>query len=633
MSHRNSRLTVLLVAALLMLVVAGSAVAQKPTTLVRDSIPDKYKWDFSQIYPNWDAWQADYDRIDSMMQQYVGLKGTLSQGPDALLKAFTMSDSLGILQYKVYRYPALQSAVDSRDNEIKARLQKVQILFARFGQETAWFNPELLEIPWDTVNQWLGSTAALGPYRHGVEDLYRQQAHVLSADKEQLLSYFSRVYGAPANIFGELTVTDMDYPEVTLSDGVEVTLTPGTYQSILTTNRNQDDRAKVFEGFYGAYAANKNSYAAMYDGVLQVDWASTQARSYESCLQSYLDGDNVSTSVYETLVNTVRNGCEPMRRYYRLRKEKLGLASFHLYDGNLPLVQFDKKYDYDVIQNWIVEAMKPLGQDYQKRLTTAFNERWIDVYENEGKTTGAFSANVYGVHPYMLLNYNETLREVFTVAHELGHCMHSILSNENQPFATSGYSIFVAEVPSTLNEALLLEYMMDKTKDPLERAALLTRAIDNILGTFYTQTMWADFELQTHKMVEQGQPVTAESLAQLYSGIVDTYEGGAVEIDSLYRYTWTRLPPFYGTPFYVYKYATCYASSAKLVKEMKSKDKKVRQAALDRYMTLLKSGGSDYPMDLLIKAGADLSQPETVQAVVDHLDDLVTRLEQELAKL
>jgi len=317
----------------------------------------------------------------------------------------------------------------------------------------------------------------------------------------------------------------------------------------------------------------------------------------------------------------------------RLRKEALGLETYHLYDGRIPIVDFDKKYEYDDISDWILDSVKPLGKDYQEKMRDAFNGGWIDVYENEGKRSGAFSAGVYGVHPYMLMNYNETLESVFTLAHEAGHTMHTIYSHENQPFATAGYTIFVAEVASTLNEALFLDYMFKRSKDPKERIALLQQAIDNIFGTFYTQVLFADFEQRAHRLVEQGQPITAEVLRNLYLDLVKEYYGDAVMVDDLYGALFARISHFYGSPYYVYKYATCFASSAKLVREITSDDKKTRDASLERYLTLLKSGGNDYPMEQLKKAGVDLSQPETIQAIVDQLSDLVTRLEGELANL
>jgi len=531
--NRPMNLPRLVVPFAMVLILAGTSLAQKPSTLIRDSIPDKYKWDFSQIYTDWNAWEADYVKIQSVMQEYAALKGTLSTGPETIFRAFALSDSLGMLAYKVYRYPGLMNAVDSRNNAVKGKLQQVQILFAQFGIATSWFNPELLEIPWETMETWLNDTPALKPYRYGIEDLYRQQQHVLSADKEQLLSYYSRANGASSNIYDELTTSDIKYADLTLSDGETLTLTPGAYQSILASNRNQDDRRKAMETFYGVYSDNANTYAAIYDGILQVDWAGAQARNYPGCIEAYLDGDNVPTSVYETLIKTVREGCAPLHRYNELRRKQLGLETYHLYDGSLPLVDFDKKYAYDSIQNWIIESVQPLGEAYQKRLATAFTDRWIDVYENEGKSTGAFSAGVYGVHPYLLLNYNETINDVFTVAHELGHCMHSELSNANQPFATAQYTIFVAEVASTLNEALLLDYMLSKTKDPLERVVMINHAIDGLVGTFIVQTMWADFELQMHRLVEQGQPITADVIADTYTNLVKGYYGESVSLDSL----------------------------------------------------------------------------------------------------
>ena len=624
---------VLSVSLTLILGLAAGIAQAKPNTLVRDSIPDKYKWDLNQIYPDWTAWEQGLTRLQQLMDEYAGLKGTLASGPQAILKACKLSDELGIVSYKVYRYPALMNSQDTRDNSVASRLQQVQIAFAKFGVATAWYSPELLAIPWETMKQWLDSTPELKPYRLGIENLYRQQAHVLSADKEQLLAYFSQVNVAPGTIYDKLSTSDIKYSSTTLSDGNEVKLTPGTYYGILSTNRIQADRAKAFEAFYKVYFDFRNTYAAAYDGILQSDWANAQARNYGSCLEYYLNADNVPVDVYKNLVNTVKGGTAPLRRYYNLVKKQLGLTEYHLYDGMLPIVNFTKTYDYDQIQPWIIEAMAPLGKDYQARLKTAFESRWIDVFENEGKTTGAFSAQIYGVHPFMLLNFNESMTDVFTVAHELGHCMHSMLSSENQPFSTSDPTIFVAEVASTMNEALLLDYMLTKTKDPLERIALLTRAINNIDQTFYTQSMWADFEMRTHQAVEQGMPITADGLAELYSGIQREYYGDAVTVDPYYHYVWTRISHFYDAPFYVYKYATCYATSAKLFAEITSNDKNVKRAGTDHLMTLLKSGSSDYPMELLKKAGVDLTQPATFQAIVDKLDQYVTLLEKELAKL
>jgi oligoendopeptidase F len=310
----------------------------------------------------------------------------------------------------------------------------------------------------------------------------------------------------------------------------------------------------------------------------------------------------------------------------------LKVPSYHVYDFAIPLITVDKKYNYDEVLDWIVDAVAPLGPDYQALMRQGFASRWIDVYENEGKRSGAYSAPVYGIHPYMLLNYTDTLDDVFTAAHEMGHSMHTILSHETQPFIYSDYTIFVAEVPSTLSEALLLEYMLAHSTDPTERIVLLQHAIDNITGTFYTQVMFADYELRVHRLAEQDQPITAEILTDTYTQLLKDYYGDAIDMNPFTGITWSRIPHFFNSPYYVYQYATCFASAAKIAKQIMAGGPDA-DAARTRFLDLLRSGGSDYPMELLRKAGVDLSQPDTVRAVVDQLDDLVTRLENELEAL
>jgi oligoendopeptidase F len=308
----------------------------------------------------------------------------------------------------------------------------------------------------------------------------------------------------------------------------------------------------------------------------------------------------------------------------------LGLTDYFAFDGFVPLVDHDVHYRYDDVLDWITDSVRPLGDDYLAKVREAFNGRWIDVYENQGKRSGAYSAPVYGSHPYMLLNYNDTLDAVFTLAHEMGHSIHTMLSHATQPFVYAGYTIFVAEVPSTLSEALLLDLMLERTSTREERVILLQHAIDGIVGTFYNQVLFADFELQAHGLVEQDQPVTSDILNALYAKLLDEYWGDALTPDERAKMTWARIPHFFQSPYYVYQYATCFASTAKLMNEVQSADPAVRGAAVDRYLALLRAGGSDYPMNLLARAGVDLSQPDTVRAVVQQLDGLVDRLEREL---
>lgn len=631
MSNRFQVATAL--AVLAQFLVTAVALGSMPKSRVRSEIDAKYRWNFSDIYPSWDAWEKDRALMEQKMNEYAALKGSLSGGAQNVLKAYKLNDDMNIIAYKVYRYPALQRDVNTKDNTISAKLQQVQMMFAKFGTATAWFSPELLSIKWETMKKWLDDTPGLAPYRFTITNLYRQQEHVLDERGEKLLSYFSTFNDAPQSAFTELSTSDIKFRTAKFSDGQERTLTPGEYSQMLTNSRNQADRKLAFETMYGVYADNQNTYAAIYGGICQRDWALAQARNYQSTLGAALDGDNVPMQVYENLVNGVKAGCGPMQRYYRLRKEALGLPSYHLYDGSVSVVEGEKTYDYDEVLPWVVESVAPLGTDYQAKLRKATSSGWIDVFENDGKRSGAYSAGVYGVHPFMLMNYNGTLDAVFTLAHELGHTMHTQLSHETQPFATSQYTIFVAEVASTLNEALFLDYLLKKIDDPKERIKILEQQIDNIIGTFYTQVMFADYEEQAHKLAEQGQPITAEVLNGIYSQIMKDYFGDSVEKDDLYDVLWTRIPHFYNTPYYVYQYATCFASSAKLVQGIQSSDPKVRKESTDKYLTLLRSGGNDYPMEQLKKAGVDLTQPETFKAVIAQLDALVTQYEQELKKI
>jgi oligoendopeptidase F len=597
---------------------------------IRTEIPDRFKWNLGDIFESWDAWQTAYAQLEGGIEQYAQLKGTLANGPERLLDAFRLAEQLGQLAYKVWYYPSLLYDTDQRDNTVNARRQQVQILFAKWKQAESWFNPELLGIPLETVRQWMKENPRLALYRFAIEDLYRQQEHVLDEPGERLMSLSSRLASSPNDAYWALSTADAKFPSITLSTGETVTVSYGQYRAILATRREQADREKAFVALHETYKASLNTYATLYNGVCQRDWFQARARGYATTLEAALHGDNIPTSVVENLIETTRAGVAPLRRYHQLRRRILKVPSYHVYDFSIPLVTFDKKYAYDDVLDWIVDAVAPLGTDYQSRMREGFAGGWIDVYENEGKRSGAYSAPVYGTHPYMLLNYTDTLDDVFTTAHEMGHSMHTILSHETQPFIYSNYTIFVAEVPSTLSEALLLDYMLERSRDPIERAVLLQHAIDNITGTFYTQVLFADYELRAHRLAENDQPITSDILTEIYRQLLQDYYGDALDMNELTGITWARIPHFFNSPYYVYQYATCFASAARIAREIggsKSGD------ARTRYLDLLRSGGNDHPMEQLRRAGVDLSQPDTVKAVVDQLDDLVTRLEQELAKL
>jgi oligoendopeptidase F len=605
----------------------------KPVTSDRAAISPAYKWDFSPIFPGWDAWEQGMKTLDAKMGEFAALKGTLAHGGAAVLRAYRLHDEIGMLQYRVYCYTQLQRDVDTRDQAVAGKFQRVQALFAKFGTATAWFTPDLLAVPQSTMEKWIAETPGLGIYRFTLLDAYRQQKHVLDEKGERLLSYAAQFNQTPAAVFQELGTSDIKFSQVKFSDGREVTLTPAAYQTTLLTNRNQADRALAFEAYYKTYAANVNTYAAIYNSLLQRDWFLAQARNFPSTMEAALDANAIPPAIVQTLVDAVRAGTAPLRRYLRLRKKLLGLETYHLYDNSIPIFAVDKKYPYAEAVPLSISSVAPLGADYQAKYRQFTSGGRIDVYENDGKRSGAYNMGVYGVGPYLLLNYNDTLDAVFTFAHEAGHAMHTLLSYENQPFVTSDYTIFVAEVASTINERFLLEQLLETTTDPKERFVLVQHAADTILGTFYTQVFFADFELQVHRLAEQGQPVTAGVLGGIYEKLLHDYYGDAVTYDELSKVTWARIPHFYHSPYYVYQYATCFASSAQLFKEMTTGGAAGRPAAVARYLALLKSGGSDYPMTQLRSAGVDLTRRETVQAVIDQMDELVSRLETEAEKI
>jgi oligoendopeptidase F len=596
----------------------------------RDAIPARYTWDLSAICRDWDEWTRTYEQLEVAIEAFKTLQGTLSRGPDQLLAAFRAMDVMGALSYRVWYFASLHYDEDQRDNAINARRQQVQILFARQQQAGSWFNPELLAIPLDTVRNWLEASADLALYRFAIDSLFHEQEHVLDEQGERLMSFAGRFNSVPHDSYAALTTADIKFPSITLAGGERVTLSYGQYRALLETNRLQEDRAAAYRAFHRSYADNQNTYAALYNGVLQRDWFHARARGYETTLDAALHGNNIPTSVVENLIAGTREAVEPLRRYHRLRRRALGLETYRLFDVFLPLVEHDVRYPYDEVGDWIVDSVAALGREYQQRVRRAFDEGWIDVYENAGKRSGAYSAPVYGAHPYMLLNYNETLDAVFTLAHEMGHSMHTLLSHQSQPFVYAGYTIFVAEVPSTLNEALFLDLMLERAGSREERIVLLQHAIDSIASTFYTQVLFADFELQAHRLVEQDRPVTADTLNTMYAALLRDYYGDVLDEEEISHLTWARIPHFFNTPYYVYQYATCFASTARFMQDLRAPDPRTREQAVVRYLSLLRSGGSDYPMNLLARAGVDLSQPETVRAVGAKLDILVERLDAEL---
>lgn len=596
----------------------------------RNQVPARYQWDLTSICLDWADWDQSFADIEKGIERLKALEGTLASSAAALLVALQEFDRVEKLMYKAWYFASLHYDQDQRDNSINAKRQKVQILFSQHQQATSWFNPELLKMPIKQVHEWMGTTSDLEVYRFAIDSLYHEQEHVLDAQGERLLSFAGRFTEAPHDAYSALTTADISFPSLTLSTGESVLLSYGQYRALLETNKNQKDRISAYRAFHKIYAEDLNTYAALYNGVLQRDWFHARSRGYKTTLEAELHGNNIPTSVVENLIQEARSGASALQRYHRLRRRVLGLDTYRLCDVSVPIVEYDNRYPYDEVVDWVVSSVSLLGSEYQQHVRSAFEQGWIDVFENTGKRSGAYSAPVYGSHPYMLLNYNETLDAVFTLAHEMGHSMHTLLAQEAQPFRYADYEIFVAEVPSTLSEALFLDFMLSRASSKEGRIMLLQHAIDSIASTFFTQVLFADFELQAHRLVEEDKPVTASVLNDIYTGLLSDYYDDVFDEEELSQVTWARIPHFFSTPYYVYQYATCFASTARLMQDLRAVDLKQQSDGVERYLGLLRAGGSDYPIQLLQKAGVDLTKSNAVRAVMSELDRLVTRLEHEL---
>lgn len=598
----------------------------------REEISDEYKWNLSDIYENWNLWKSDYTKAEKMVKDLADYKGKLND-KDKFLEFMKKQEELDKLSYKLYRYPQLLRDVNAYDKEATENLQKVQFLFSKVTTDLSWVNSETLAIGEDNVLSWT-KEEDFSDFRFGLENLFRLEKHILPENENKLLSYYSQFMSAPRTIYTELSVSDVEWPVVELSTGEKIESTYGNYSRVLSQYKNQEDRKKIFDAHYGVFKGKENTYAAIYNSILQKNIARKNAYKYDSFLESFLEGDNIPKEVYLNLIKTAKEESKPLKRYSKLRKKLLKLKEYHTYDGSINLTDFNKEYDYETAKKLVLDSVAPLGPDYEKKMEEALGNGWLDVFETKGKRSGAYSAGVYGVHPYMLLNYNDTLDSVFTLGHELGHTLHTLYSSENQPFAMQDYTIFVAEVASTFNERLLLDSMMAETKDPMERIALLEQAIKNITGTFYFQSLLADYEYQAHKLADEGNPITPQVLDGIMKQLFKDYYGTEMAEDELLYSVWARIPHFYNSPFYVYQYATCFASSAILYdKIISEKNPKKREEARIKYMELLSSGGNDFPMNQLKKAGVDLEKKETIKAVSKQLDTLLDQLELEMKKL
>lgn len=601
----------------------------------RNEIDKKYKWNTEDIYKDWNEWQKDVEKMKELMKEIPQYENKIENSREDFVKLIKLEENLSRILEKVYLYPYMLKDLDSTDQLVSQKLQEIEFLYAQFSVATSWISPKILEIPKETLEKWIDENDEIKDHKFNLMELYRLKAHVLDKDKEKLLSHFSQYMGAVNDIYDELSTSDIKWNEITLSTGEKVLVTNGMYSKILDGNKNQDNRRKAFEALYSSYDINKNTYSAIYKGILQRDAAGTKAKNYNSTVEKALEPNNIPVKVYENLINSAKENSEPLKKYVEFRKKQLGLNSYHYYDNQIKLADYTREFSYEEAKEIVLKSVEPLGEDYTKNLEKAVGEGWLDVYETPNKRSGAYSLNIYDVHPYMLLNYNGTMDAVFTLAHELGHTLHSMYSTKYQPYATNDYTIFVAEVASTFNERLLLDYMLKNTNDHKEKIALIEEAIGNIMGTYYIQALFAAYEYEAHKLTEEGNPITPDVLSEIMTKLFAEYFGDSLVMDELQKIIWARIPHFFNSPYYVYQYATSFAASSRLYEKVTNEKYSLeeREEARKKYIELLKSGGNNYPIEQLKLAGVNLEEKENFEAVAHEMTRLIGLLEKELKEL
>lgn len=591
----------------------------------RHEVSSDLKWRLEDIYETDEAWERDLERAKQSIEPIRALKGTLTSGEN-LLKALQMRDEIALLMDRLISYAYMRKDEDNANSKYQGYADQALSVSVSLGSAAAFFEPEILALEEGVVRGWIDSIPELEIYRHHLENILRMKAHTLPAEQEELLAAAGEMAQAASNIFRMFNNADLKFPEVENAAGELVELTHGRYIQLLEST-NRDVRKGAFEAMYNTYGAWKNTLGAMYTSAVKKALYFSKVRKYESSLHAALDADNVGPEVYHNLIDSIHDHLDLMHRYVGLRKKLLGVDELHMYDLYVPMVQdqhvqIPRKQAIEMVQ----AGLKPLGKQYLTDLKKSFKEGWIDWMENRGKTSGAYSWGTYGVHPYVLLNHQDTLDDMFTLAHELGHAMHSYYSDQNQEFINAAYTIFVAEVASTLNESLVMHHLLEKTTEPKERMYLLNHHLEQFRGTVFRQTMFAEFEMVVHNKIGQGEPVTADQLSEIYYELNKKYFGPEIIVDELIAMEWARIPHFY-RPFYVYKYATGFSAAVSLSQQIL----KEGGPAVNRYLQFLGSGGSDYPLNLLKRAGVDMSKPAPIVEAMKVFEQLLDELE-ELSK-
>ncbi|MBD1422679.1 oligoendopeptidase F [Sphingobacterium chuzhouense] len=598
---------------------------------VREELPDKYKWNLSDLYATDEVWKEEKERVQQEMQKAASYKGKLTGSATILLEALELNSTLIKEMVRLSSYASMKSDQDTRVTKYTGMSQELQQLFSEYGALTSFMEPELLTLQEDQLNTFFTQEKELATYKFYLMDLLRKRAHRGSEDVEKVMAYSSLMSGNAANIFNTFFNAEFPHPEIDL-DGEHVKLNPANF-ALYRASDDREVRSKVFETYFGKLNEFQRTFGAQLYGNINAALFATKARNYESTLNRALDSDNIPTDVFHNLIKNVNGNLETFHRYLNLRKRMMGVDTLHYYDLYAPLVEkVDLDYTVEEAVENILQSLQPLGTDYVDVSKRAFNERWIDMYPNEGKRSGAYSNGAaYDVHPYILMNYNGKYNDMSTLTHELGHTMHSYLTNKKQHFANANYSIFVAEVASTLNEELLNDYMLQQIKDDKIRLAILGNYLEGAKGTLFRQTQFAEFESMIHEKVANGEALTGEDFDKLYLDLTKRYYGhdkNVCIVDDYVKSEWSYIPHFYYN-FYVYQYATSFtASTALSEKVLKGTDEDRK-----RYLDFLASGSTKYPVELLVDAGVDMNTTEPFDLTIAKINKVMEEMETILTRM
>ena len=602
--------------------VAESASGDSSQVPERKDIPAQHQWHLGDIYANEADWQADFDKLRADLPHISQFKGKLSASPKNLLDCLKLRNQVGIVSGKLFGYARMHRDENTAEAKYQALTGKTESLLSEAGTATAFIEPEILAMPDEKLAAFRQQEPGLKEYSFYFDNLARQKKHVLSPAEEEILSRSTEATNVPENIFNMLAHADLRFPDVTDGNGNKVQLSEGRYRTyIMSPVRSV--REESFKTLFGTYNQFRNTFAATLNGNVKKNIFYAKTRKYNSVLESSLEGDNVPLAVYDNLISTIHDNLGPLHRYVALKKKALGLSDIHMYDLYTPMVpDIQLTYQYEEGLKLIKSALTPLGPEYAGILDKGLNSGWVDVYENKGKQTGAYSWGIYSVHPFVLLNFHDRYDDVSTVAHEMGHAIHSYYSHSSQPYTTSGYATFTAEVASTTNEVLLIDYMLKNTTDKQQKLYLLNQYLESIRATVYRQTLFAEFEKMLYEKAEQGETLTADLLDSMWHDLNVKYYGPDMVVDKEIDVEWARIPHFYWD-FYVYQYVTGYSAATALAEQVQREG----QPAQDRYIGFLKSGGSDYPIAILKRAGVDMSSPKPIEVTLQKFSALLDELE------